>query len=330
VILFATLTRFKPSPRSSLKADLPGIPTGPKGDTLTVITWNIGYGGLGREMDFFYEGGTQVRPSRADYNRYMAGITSVTGELMPFDLLLMQEVDYHSKRSYYEDQREEIKNKIEGLYYVEALNYDVRFVPLPLIHPMGRVTSGLLMAGRDRPESSWRVGFPDDESWPVNLFMLQRCFIVSHFSWNGKPLTVINTHNSAYDESGEAKSVQLNMLKDELLRAYGEGQYVVAGGDWNQNPPSFDPGQITNGDRVKEIRPLIPDTLLPEGWKWISDPSLPTNRDVNQPYTKGHTPTTIIDFFLVSPNIEVLEVKTIYNGFEFTDHHPVRMKIRLR
>ena len=35
------------------------------GESFNVVTWNIGYAGLDREMDFFYDGGTRVRPARA-------------------------------------------------------------------------------------------------------------------------------------------------------------------------------------------------------------------------------------------------------------------------
>ena len=33
-------------------------------DSVIILCWNIGYGGLGDDMDFFYDGGTQVRTSR--------------------------------------------------------------------------------------------------------------------------------------------------------------------------------------------------------------------------------------------------------------------------
>ena len=159
--------------------------------------------------------------------------------------------------------------------------------------------------------------------------MLQRCFLLTEIPWNHQQLTVINTHHSAFDETGEAKSIQLEMLRKEALDAWQNGGFVIAGGDWNQNPPDFRQERITSGDALKTLSPLIPAELMPPGWKWIYDPSRPTNRDVNKPYSKGETRTTLIDFFLVSPNVEVIEVKTIPVDFEFTDHQPVYMKVRL-
>jgi endonuclease/exonuclease/phosphatase family metal-dependent hydrolase len=48
------------------------------------------------------------------------------------------------------------------------------------------------------------------------------------------------------------------------------------------------------------------------------------------PYQANKTYTTVIDFFLLSPNIELLEVKGMPNGFEYSDHQPVRMMIKLK
>lgn len=329
VILAGMITA--PSPAELQALDIPKPCTNPpvKTDSVTFVTWNIGYAGLGKEMDFFYEGGHQVRPDKERYVDYIHGILNGINRLGAVDFFLFQEIDQQAKRSYGDNQVERIQEQLPSWHGLYTPNYKVRFVPLPLLRPMGSVHSGLLLAGRYCPEEAWRHGFPPDEPWPARLFMLSRCFLRAHFTINNKPLTIISTHHSAYDESGEAKSVQLAMLREEALKAYEKGGFVIAGGDWNQNPPDYDPLRITNGDLAKTIQPPIPAGWMPDGWKWVYDPQIPTNRDVHQPYVKGTTPTTIIDFFLVSPNVEVLEIKTIPMAFEFSDHQPVYMKVRL-
>jgi len=109
-----------------------------------------------------------------------------------------------------------------------------------------------------------------------------------------------------------------NMLVDK-------GNYVIAGGDWNQNPVGFSMERFSNYDVRRIIEPEIEEDFMPEGWQWAFDPDIPTNRDVNQLYVKGKTATTIIDFFVVSPNISVLEIKTDDLNFEWADHQPVQM-----
>jgi endonuclease/exonuclease/phosphatase family metal-dependent hydrolase len=329
VIVLGMITFYSPPSFEQVDVPQPCRDDHPWQDTLTLVTWNMGYSGLGKEMDFFYEDGEKVRPDRDLYDRYIKGITEWIRHHEEVGLFLFQEVDQRAKRSYRDDQVKRIQNSLPGHHVLFTPNYRVRFVPLPFLHPMGRVNSGLVLAGRICLREARRYAFPPDESWPTRLFMLQRCFLRVEMTFNNEQLTVINTHNSAYDETGEAKSVQLDMLRREALDAYRNGNFVIAGGDWNQNPPGYQQTGITSGDAVKTIQPLIPASLMPEGWKWVYDPSQPTNRDVNKPYVRGETRTTLIDYFLVSPNVEVLEVKTIPVAFEFTDHQPVYMKVRL-
>ncbi|MBP6977558.1 MAG: hypothetical protein PHD61_03825 [Bacteroidales bacterium] len=329
VIIWGMVTLYSPPPVETMDVPKPCDDTLYQGDSLTLITWNVGYGGLGKEMDFFYEGGEKVRPDKELYDRYVKGITDRLKTLGEADLFLFQEVDQRAKRSYYDNQVKWILGSLPGFFVFFAPNYRVRFVPLPFLHPMGDVHSGLVTLSRLCPRTALRYAFPPDESWPTRLFMLHRCFLVTEMTVNGKSFTLINTHHSAFDETGEAKLIQLEMLREVAMEAFQKGSYVIAGGDWNQNPPDFNQELISSGDAVKTIDPLIPDTIMPAGWKWIYDPSQPTNRDVNKPYTKGETRTTLIDFFLVSPNVEVLEIKTIPVNFAFTDHQPVSMKVNL-
>ncbi|MFN8134262.1 MAG: hypothetical protein U0Z17_03150 [Bacteroidales bacterium] len=74
----------------------------------------------------------------------------------------------------------------------------------------------------------------------------------------------------------------------------------------------------------------IPPDFLPHGFTWAYDPKYPTNRNVDTPYTKGRTPTTLIDFFVLSPNITLVSTNTIQTNFEFADHQPVGMVVELK
>jgi hypothetical protein len=75
--------------------------------------------------------------------------------------------------------------------------------------------------------------------------------------------------------------------------------------------------------------PKIPEDYLPENWHWAYDRKIPTNRDVDEAFRPGFTPTTTIDYFVTSPNVSVIDVKAIESGFEFSDHQPVYMHIKL-
>jgi endonuclease/exonuclease/phosphatase family metal-dependent hydrolase len=301
----------------------------PSGKTLTILTWNIGYAGLGREMDFFYEGGTGVRPTELMFRKYFSGIMKLLHANDSLDFIYVQEADTWSKRSYFTDEVKEIGEVLKGHGYAFAKNYDSWFVPLPLAHPMGHVVSGIVTFSAYDPEEAERIGFGTHFSWPKQLFLLQRCLLVLRFRVEGgKELVLINTHNSTFDKGGELRKTELQKIASYADAEYRKGNFVLVGGDWNNNPVGFDKEKIISGDCVKTIDPLITSTFL-SGWQFANDPEKPTNRDVDAPYKKGKTLTTIIDFFVVSPNIEVVSVNTIPSGFRDSDHQPVVMKLRL-
>jgi endonuclease/exonuclease/phosphatase family metal-dependent hydrolase len=296
----------------------------------TLLSWNIGYGGLGKDMDFFYEGGKRVKPEKEEFRNYLSGITKLLSANDSMDFIFIQEVDLHSKRSYFEDEVSVLGRALKSHSLVFAENYESRFVPLPVTDPMGQVVSGIASFTRFNPVTSERIGFGTEFSWPKQLFFLQRCFIVQRFRLaNGKELVLVNTHNSTFDTEGELRKNELSALRLFVLNEFWEGNYVITGGDFNNNPLGFDKENIHSGDRVKEIYPPIRSSFLP-GWKFAFDPSHPTNRDVDAPYQKSRTKTTIIDFFVLSPNLELVSAKTLETGFECSDHQPVTIKVRLK
>ena len=73
----------------------------------------------------------------------------------------------------------------------------------------------------------------------------------------------------------------------------------------------------------------IEDAFLPDDWRWVYDPVTPSNRKTKYTYQPGETFVTIIDFFLISPNLKALGIKTLKQDFKFSDHQPVWMEVRL-
>jgi endonuclease/exonuclease/phosphatase family metal-dependent hydrolase len=160
--------------------------------------------------------------------------------------------------------------------------------------------------------------------------MLDRCFVIQRFVLNsGKVLVMINTHNSAFDD-GTLRMAELNVLKQTATEEFRKGNYIIIGGDWNLNPPGYDPSLIKTGDIG--VGNDVSDTsshLMPDGWQWAFDNATPSNRFADAPFVKGTTKTTILDYFLVSPNVLPENIRTIDLGFEHSDHNPVKMNFRL-
>jgi len=330
-LIYSTITDYKPSKKESIVMDKTGLTDTIPAGRLELYTWNIGYCGLGKKMDFFYEEGTMVRPEKEYSETCRDGIIYQLTTLNKLDFMLLQEVDQHSERTYLDDQVARFKATFKDYAAYFALNYKVPFVPVPVRSPMGKVNSGILTLSRFQPVEVIRYNFPSAYSWPKRLFMLDRCFLLSRYNVsNGKQLILINTHNSAYADAVEMRAKELKLLKEVIVTEYSKGNYVIVGGDWNQNPIAFKPDSIQDGNKVRSILPGIPSDFLPSDYSWAFDPKYPTNREVNQPYKKGETLTTIIDFFVLSPNISLLTTNTLQTNFEFSDHQPVGMIIELK
>ncbi len=326
-LTWQTKTAYNPEPVEKILVS--GEAT-PLPDTLTLTTYNIGYCGLGAGMDFFYEGGTMVRPGKEEFDSYLGGVMKRLATFENNDFILLQEVDTLAKRSWYVNQYRLIKNKFSGFHSFFALNYKA-WVPMPVLQPMGQVRAGLITMSKTNATAVERHAFNAGYSWPMSLFMLKRCFLVSRYkTMNGKELVLVNTHNSAFGDAAEIRQKELSQLKLLMKDESEKGNYVIIGGDWNQNPAVFDSSTIDKNYRVKTIQPPIPDDFLPEGWRYAYDPVLPTNRDLDIPYAEGKTKTTLIDFFIISPNVELISAKTTSTGFQESDHQPVTVKVVLK
>ncbi len=322
-----TITVYNPEPIEIIKT---AGTASEVNDTLSLVTWNIGYCGLGAGMDFFYEGGTMVRPDNETFDQYLGGVLNRLSTFPDPDFILLQEVDTLAKRSWYTNQYRLIQNKLPGYHSFFSMNYKA-WVPMPVLEPMGKVRAGLMLLGKANPVELERHAFNSGYSWPMSLFMLQRCFMVSRYKTsNGRQLVLVNTHNSAFSDAVEIREKELDQLKTFMDEEFSKGNYVIIGGDWNQNPAGFDSTAIAENYLVKTIKPPIPNDFLPEGWQYAYDPKYPTNRDVNIPYSEGKTRTTLIDFFVLSPNIGLIKTRTILNDFKESDHQPVTLKVVLK
>lgn len=326
---YSTWLDYQPRPREILYLESQGqgkpIPEGK--ELFTALSWNIGYGGLGAETDFFFDGGRMVRPSIDAVRRYTKNIINFLKEADSVDFILLQEVDVDSRRSHHIHQVKEIRQALSDFVYAFAKNYDCWFVPQPLTEPYGKVKAGLLSLSPYMPALATRIALVPDAGWPTGLFMLDRCLLEWRYPLaNGRELIVYNLHLSAYDD-GSVKQRQMDTLRQVLLKEYEKGNYVVAGGDWNQTPPGYQPEQIN-----PHLPPAqsVPELFPAKGWQWAFQTSVPTNRSLEAPYKKGDTPVTVIDFFLVSPNVEVVDVKGVDLDFRDSDHQPVLLRFRLK
>ena len=335
LLLFSTLTDYQPEPGSEETEIMEGTAAvSSPGDTLSLLIWNIGYCGLGAEMDFFNDGGKMVRADEAQAETYLQGVSSFLSSMKDsVDVMMIQEIDRNSKRSYFKDQIPVIAAQLPGFTWSFALNYDVKFVPVPFgwpYTPYGKTLGGLVSYSKITPKSATRVQFPGGFGWPTKLYMLDRCALELRYTLSsGKELVLVNTHNTAYDATGEIKKVEMEFMKSRYDAEVAKGNKVIIGGDWNQVPPGFDSQHFSRNVSEGYTPQSLTAAMLPKEFTVSYDSTLATNRSNVTPYVADSTYTTLIDYYLSSPGIEVLSVRGIDLKFKNSDHQPVMLKVVL-
>ena len=296
-------------------------------DSLKIVTWNIGYGGLGGNMDFFYDGGTRIRDTKA---RSLENLKGILAEMkaLDADIYLLQEVDECSRRTYRINELAMLQAAFPEYHLYFACNYRSFFVPIPLRSPMGKVSSGVVILSRYQAEKVERLAYPSRFPFPVSLFNLKRCLLAATFRLSDGGLLVVgNTHNTAYDTGG-MRDQETDFLASWIDSLQNRGVKVLVGGDWNQYPPAYRPGEDEVANPHFAVAPLQASAFEATG-RIVYDSSGKTLRYLDKPYSQSST-LTVTDYFYVSHSFSSSDARLCGNaGFAYSDHRPVCITVYL-
>lgn len=342
MLVFGTLTDWTPQGTEKLSASAGQVSAEPlvQDSVLSFLTWNLGYGGIGDKDFFFYnqkggfwwtKPGTVRMPQERIFDN--VGGQGQTLRKHPSDFLILQEVDTAARRSHYVNQLAIMRATQPTYSAYFAPNFISKKVPLPILQPWdhyGYVVSGLASISRFQPSASERIQLPGEFGWPTKLFQLDRCALRQVFPVkDGKELAVYNVHLSAYDKGGSIRYQQMRAIREAALADYEAGRYVVVGGDWNQLPPGFN--WFSLNPTVEKITPpkVVGFDFMPPGWAYAYDPGTASVRESHIPYDVHTVRRSVIDFFLLSPNLRIRKVEGIEQAFAFSDHQPVYIEVEM-
>ena len=331
LVVFLSVTEYKPADRETITVSGNADTVIPTGEKIKILSWNVGYCALGDNADFFMDGGKMVNTATKErVEENLDAVISFIKSESP-SLILIQEADVSSDRSHHINETESIRDAFNGYSSTFAYNFKVAYLPYP-IPPMGNIGSGVLTLSSYRIDSAERIQLPIPFKWPVSMLNLKRCLDVNRIPVEGsdKELVIINLHLEAYDD-GEGKVLQTAALKTILEEEYAKGNYVIAGGDFNQIFSSEDTEQY-KALEGKWAPGIIDVSSFDEGWQFLMDERVPSCRSLDQPL-KGADLNTfqfyLIDGFIVSENVKVNSLETKDLGFVNSDHNPVVMEFTL-
>ncbi len=287
------------------------------GDAVSITTWNLGYAGLGAESDFSVDGGKNyLPPSRAVTAKNIAGIKRELAATSA-NVVLLQETARASLLTRGADSVAAAGEALNGRDNAFSADFASLLMPPPL-----RARHGLFSSVDAKGVRREIVPLPLEPQFILGMSRRLYHMHVIRVPFGRGEWTIINLHLSAFDRGANVRLSQLRAVLDFARNEYQQGHHVIVGGDWNYE--FHRPGRPTTTEEkfLFWLHPF-PYEELPPGWSVAVDKATPSVRTNERPYRKGENFTTVIDGFVVSPNVRADSVTAHDLDFQFSDHQPV-------
>ncbi len=285
----------------------------------SIISYNIGY----------LSGMTNNLPVSRTESLFADNLKIVKAELeaVNADILCFQEIDYHSKRSFYVNQQEEIQ-KLGYNYVFQAINWDKKYLPYPgflFTKHFGEILSGQSIISKFPISETKRIvlerpneGFTTNDIKSVatlfkganilltNAYYLDRLAQVIKVRINGKTVVVINVHLEAFEK--EARDMQVATVSD-LYKSYKDDFPIFLVGDFNSDI-NYENASI--------------ETIL-------ALPGIRSASILGEKTFPSSNPKDRLDYIFYNEDyIELKRAKVLSSFGEASDHLPIMMEFTLK
>lgn len=305
------------------------------GRDYTIQTYNIGYGAYTPKDSFFMDGGTESKArSVAAVKGNMAGVIKTTKANDP-DFAFFQEVDRWGQRSRNVDEVAALTTAFRSTRArVYGQNYDTPYLFYPVTDPIGAAKSGLVTLSNKKVTSAQRYSLPIATD-VTKITDLDRAFTVTKVPVaGGHSLQLINVHLSAFTKDQSIQKAQFKKVLAYANTAYQSGDYVIVGGDYNHRLLKNSAEIFHTAQPDLTWTHLFPFADLPAGFtvptQGLAKAAVPSVRGMDQPYTKGKTFVTLVDGFILSPNVQAQSVHITDTQFKYSDHSPAVLQFKLQ
>lgn len=313
----------------------------PQARPLKVLVWNIQFA-AGTACHFFYEGGSLVSvPKAATVFDTLDVLAEIIAAHDP-DVVLLQEVDRNSRRSWYIDQHAELCKRLP-LYVAAASTWywQVPWVPTPLSlggEMLGRVDVHLSVLSKYAISSVRRVALPAirSDGCCTRLFNLRRA--VQHITLataDGVPVHILHTHLSAFTKGDGTVEAQVATLRSLIADA---GPRWMLAGDFNALPPGVKATGLTGQAALEYPAALdeVPSPIAPLFDIAISAIPLTVLTDPHRraehltcKYFGCSTAEVTLDYLFLAPAAWAVEQARVARDARWpSDHAPIVARLR--
>jgi len=249
------------------------------GETLTLLTWNIGYGALGRNADMIVDQGRSLRALSASDIRLATQRIAQRLAFERADVICLQEnakAGFLTRGVAVCAMIEAALDNRQTLFWA-----DMRSVLVPRFL---RLEHGMSVHARVRMDSCTALLFPKDNVYfwggLTKHYGGLMCRIPSGKA--GCDWVVFYIHLSAFEPDIRTRMGQLENLLQRAQHEYDQGHCVVIAGDWNMRLVPAGPAPDRGQNEKLQIFDFPQDGLR-DGWTMAVDPHPPTVRSLNRP-----------------------------------------------
>lgn len=204
--------------------------------TLTILTWNIKFGG-GNISFYFdcYSENTAITKKEVLAN--LEGLASKLTAVDP-DIVLLQEVDLESKRTAYVNEIQWLLDHTDLNYGAYASIWETQFFPH---HGTGRINTGNAILSRWKLDQAQRIALsPRQDHKPYEQYLyIHRNILRARVAVPGQEdfwALVVHTAAFSRDSVNLTKKDHIERFQAELDYIDADGGLFVAGGDLNEIP----------------------------------------------------------------------------------------------
>ena len=278
-------------------------------DTFSLITYNIGYlSGMTNNL--------AVERSENLFIENMISLQSLLKE-READIVLFQEIDFDSKRSFGVNQFEEIAEGLSFSQGAYAVNWDKKYVPFPywpVSTHFGEILSGQAVIANSDLLSNERVVLPRslENTFAYNAFYLDRLAQVVWLKFENDSLMLINVHFEAWDVVTREKQAEIVI---DLFDRYAQDYPVILAGDFNCVPSYNQDDVVEKTIQIIVDHPLISSAI--DALRYNKSPSSFFTFNSERPYQK-------IDYiFYNHKHLKCISSQVLHPQKIISDHLPM-------
>lgn len=278
----------------------PALPTD---SVLSVMTFNLGYlSGMINNLP--------IKGTTAFFDGNLQNAKTLVSTLKP-TILGLQEVDFASRRSFYQNQLDTLASAAGFGFAYRSINWDKRYVPFPYWPPsrhFGRMLSGQAIGTAVPIENVSTITLTPHLNAPAyyRAFYLDRLLQVAEVKFREERILMMNVHLEAFDR--ETRLDQIIVIK-ELFERHASEQPVLLFGDFNCEVPGR--------EDEKDALSLLMDA------PFISS-AVPFDKASSNGTFPSSQPDRMIDYIFYNANfLTCTSAKVLEEAGQISDHLPV-------